>query len=44
VLGLRTYEELKDRWGGPLLAINAACVAVFIVELAIRISAYWPRP
>ena len=24
--------------------MNAACVAVFIVELGIRIASYWPRP
>ena len=44
VLGLQTYEELDDRWGSLLLAINAGCVAVFIVELCIRIAAYWPKP
>jgi len=44
VLGLQTYEELEDRWGSLLLGINAACVAVFVVELGIRIAAYWPRP
>jgi voltage-gated sodium channel len=44
VLGLQTYEELEDRWGSTLLAINAACVGVFIVELAIRMAAYWPKP
>jgi voltage-gated sodium channel len=44
VLGLQTYEELDDQWGSTLLAINAACVGVFIVELMIRIAAYWPKP
>ncbi len=44
VLGLQTYDELDDRWGSLLLAINAACVAVFIVELCIRIASYWPTP
>ncbi len=44
VLGLQTYEGLEDRWGSLLLGINAACVAVFVVELCIRIAAYWPRP
>jgi voltage-gated sodium channel len=44
VLGLQTYEELEDRWGSLLLAINAACVGVFIVELAIRMAAFWPKP
>jgi voltage-gated sodium channel len=44
VLGLQTYDELVDRWGSELDAINAACVAVFIVELLTRFASYWPRP
>ena len=44
VLGLQTYEGLESRWGSLLNAVNAACVAVFIVELGIRIASYWPRP
>jgi voltage-gated sodium channel len=44
VLGLQTYEGVEDRWGSLLIALNAACVAVFVVELGIRIAAYWPRP
>ena len=43
-LGLQTYDGLQERWGGTLDAVNAACVAVFIVELGVRIAAYWPRP
>ena len=44
VLGLQTYDEIVDRRGDVLTAINAACVGIFIVELLVRISAYWPRP
>jgi voltage-gated sodium channel len=44
VLGLQTYAGVVDRWGALLDALNAACLGVFIVELLIRISAYWPRP
>jgi voltage-gated sodium channel len=44
VLGLQTYEELEQDWGAVLNAINAACVAVFVVELLIRIASYLPRP
>ena len=44
VLGLQTYEGLESHWGSLLNAVNAACVAVFIVELGIRIASYWPRP
>jgi voltage-gated sodium channel len=44
VLGLQTYEEIEERWGSLLNAINAACVGVFIVELGFRFASYWPRP
>ena len=44
VLGLQTYEGVEDRWGGFLDLLNAACLAVFIVELLVRIASYWPRP
>lgn len=44
VLGLQTYEGVVDRWGDLLDVVNAACLAVFVVELAIRMGAYWPRP
>ena len=44
VLGLQTYEGVVDRWGGLLDLVNAACLAVFVVELAIRLGSYWPRP
>ncbi|MDQ3426034.1 MAG: ion transporter [Actinomycetota bacterium] len=44
VLGLQTYEGLESRWGSLLNAVNAACVAVFIVELGLRVASYWPRP
>ena len=44
VLGLHTYEQIDDRWGLTLDVINGACLTIFIVELCIRIAAYWPRP
>ena len=44
VLGLQTYEGIDDRWGDALFAINGICLAIFVVELAIRIASYWPRP
>jgi voltage-gated sodium channel len=44
VLGLDTYEGINDEVGGLLLAINDACLGVFVVELAIRIAAYGRRP
>ena len=44
VLGLQTYEGIEARWGDLLFAINAVCLGIFLVELAIRIASYWPRP
>ena len=44
VLGLQTYEGLEERWGSLLDALNAACLAVFLIELGVRIASYWPRP
>jgi voltage-gated sodium channel len=44
VLGLHTYDSIDERWGTALYFINGTCLAIFIVELCIRIAAYWPRP
>ena len=44
VLGLQTYEGIESRWGDVLFAINGVCLGIFIVELAIRMASYWPRP
>ena len=44
VLGLQTYEGIESRWGDLLFAINGVCLGIFIVELAIRMASYWPRP
>jgi voltage-gated sodium channel len=44
VLGLQTYDGIVRRWGDTLDLVNAVCLAVFLVELAVRFAAYWPRP
>jgi voltage-gated sodium channel len=44
VLGLQTYEGAVERWGELLDLLNAACLAVFVVELLVRMASYWPRP
>ncbi len=44
VLGLQTYGGVVDRWGGLLDLVNAVCLGIFLVELAIRMGSYWPRP
>jgi voltage-gated sodium channel len=44
VLGLQTYDGVVERWGHWLDVLNAACLGVFLVELAIRLASYWPHP
>jgi voltage-gated sodium channel len=44
VLGLQTYEEIESRYGEALNLLNDLCLAIFVVELAIRIGAYGRRP
>jgi voltage-gated sodium channel len=44
VLGLQTYDGIESEWGRALTLLNVACLAVFVVELIVRIAAYWPRP
>jgi voltage-gated sodium channel len=44
VLGLETYDALEQDAGGLLTALNDACLGIFVVELAIRITAYGRRP
>jgi voltage-gated sodium channel len=44
VLGLSTYDGIDDRYGRALFLANAVCLGIFVVELAIRVAAYWPRP
>lgn len=44
VLGLQTYQGVVDRWGDWLFVVNGVCLGIFIVELAIRMASYWPRP
>jgi voltage-gated sodium channel len=44
VLGLDTYDGISDKVGSELIAVNDACLGVFVVELTIRIAAYGRRP
>lgn len=44
VLGLETYSRLDEEIGSLLTVLNDACLGVFVVELAIRITAYGRRP
>jgi voltage-gated sodium channel len=44
VLGLQTYPGLERDHGGTLDFLNALFLAFFVVEISLRIAAYFPRP
>jgi voltage-gated sodium channel len=44
VLGLDTYDGIRDDVGNLLTILNDACLGVFVVELTIRIVSYGRRP
>jgi voltage-gated sodium channel len=44
VLGLQTYDGVVDRYGDALNLLNDLFLAVFVVELALRIASYGRRP
>lgn len=39
VLGLETSDSLMDRWGGAIILIDKACLAVFVIEIALKLIA-----
>jgi voltage-gated sodium channel len=44
VLGLQTYPGLVERYGDELDLLNGAFLAVFVVELLLRLASYGRRP
>ena len=44
VLGLETYDGIREDAGGLLDTLNDVFLGVFVVELAIRITAFGARP
>ena len=44
VLGLDTFGQVEANHGAALDRLNELFFAYYCVELAIRITAYWPRP
>lgn len=44
VLGLHTYPGIDREYGDTLILLNALCLAVFVVEISLRVAAYLPRP
>ena len=43
-LGLQTYDGIDDRWGPALRRLDDIFLAIFVVELAIRVIACGRRP
>ena len=44
LVGLETSPDLVARYGGLFDLLNGAIIAIFVVELAIRLVSYFPRP
>jgi voltage-gated sodium channel len=44
VVGLETSPDLVSRYGPTFDLINQVIIAIFVVELAIRLVSYFPRP
>lgn len=40
ILGLETSPAIMASWGGLLVALDKACLAIFIVEIGIKLYAY----
>jgi voltage-gated sodium channel len=43
-LGAETYESVNERYGDELHRANDIFLAIFVVEIVIRIAACWPKP
>jgi voltage-gated sodium channel len=44
VLGLQTYDDVVEEYGGLLDLLNEVFLAFFVAELALRIGSYGRRP
>jgi voltage-gated sodium channel len=44
VVGLETYDDLVDRYQASFRWFDVAIQAFFVLEIAIRLVAFWPRP
>lgn len=40
VLGLETSPQMMDAAGGPLMTIDTICLAIFVVEIGLKLVAY----
>ena len=40
LLGMETSQTLMDRWGTVIRLLDKACLAVFVVEIGLKLAAY----
>ena len=44
LVGLETSHDLLTRFGAQLELINLLIISIFVIEIALRLITYWPRP
>ncbi len=44
IIGMETYPGLAQRWGGVLGFLDALCLSIFVIEIALKIIACGKRP
>ena len=44
IIGVETSPSLTARYGGVIASIELIIQTIFVIEIAIRLLAYWPRP
>lgn len=44
LVGLETAPDVAERYGPVFSAVNVIVIVIFVVELTIRLVAYFPRP
>ena len=43
ILGMETSDTLMVSWGPLILALDRACLAIFVIEIALKLVAHGPR-
>ena len=44
LVGLETYPSLVERYGATLYGLNNLVLAIFALEVLLRMGALWPQP
>lgn len=43
LLGMETSPALMERWGALIVALDRACLTIFVIELTLKLYAWGPR-